>query len=306
MKIQPRRSVLYVPADNPRALEKAAQLPADCLIFDLEDSVAPEQKESARAALKQLLAETDYGQRELIVRVNGLDTPWGAEDLQAFAKSPIDVVLLPKVEDDEQLQKSASLLEKAAVGGTPALWIMAETPAGILNIRSLAAAHPRLQVIVMGTSDLAKDLRVPQTPNRSGLLHALGECVLAARANGLDIIDGVHIDLKDEAGFINACQQGRELGFDGKTLIHPGQLEGANEVFAPSEQELDAARQILEGWETARKAGDGVTMVNGRLVEELHVAEARRLLALGDAIAALTHNPVGGGQVHLAQKGRVK
>jgi citrate lyase subunit beta/citryl-CoA lyase len=275
-----------MPGSSARAFEKARQLPADSLIFDLEDSVAADQKEAARQQVLEVIAEGDYGNKELIVRVNGLHTGWGEEDLKVFSQSAAHAVLLPKIDTVGQLQESMAVLEQSGASSKVAVWLMAETPLCVLNIKELAAGHPRLQAIVMGTSDLAKDLRVPQTPGRLGLLPSLGMCVLAARANGLAVIDGVSIDLQDEAGFVNACQQGKELGFDGKTLIHPKQLAAANDIFGPSDEELESARQIIAAWDEAQRAGKGVTTVNGRLVEELHVVEAKRLTAIAEAIAS--------------------
>ncbi len=287
MIIRPRRSVLYMPGSNPRALQKARTLPADCLILDLEDSVAPAAKESARTQVVEAVSEGGYGNRELVVRVNGLDTQWWRDDLAAFVGHSIDGVLFPKIETVDQLQQAAAGMATAGLAEHVALWIMAETPLCMLNIASIASSNSRLKVIVMGTSDLAKDLRARHTPDRIGFYASLGLCVLAARASGQDILDGVAIDLDDDAGFINACQQGRDMGFDGKTLIHPKQIIAANDTFGPDQQEIVHAREIILAWEKASKDGQGVTVVNGRLVEQLHMEEAQRTLALAEAIAAL-------------------
>jgi len=286
--IRPRRSVLYMPGSNTRALEKARELPADGLILDLEDAVSPDAKDLARRQIVEALTEGGYGSREVVIRINGLDTAWGREDLTAVARIGADAILFPKVESPEAVQAAAAALDEAGAPADLPIWIMPETPRGILHIDSIAGSHPRLAVIVMGTSDLAKELRVPHTAERTGLLTALSLCVMAARAHGLEILDGVHLDLSDAAGFRAACERGRELGFDGKTLIHPKQLEAANQVFAPTAQSLANARTIIQAWEQARTEGKGVVVVNGRLIENLHVEEARRSLALDKAIRALT------------------
>lgn len=280
--MQPRRSVLYMPGSNARALEKARSLPADSLILDLEDAVAPEQKAAARSQVLAALATGGYGHRECVVRINGLDSEWGQADLEQLAGSPARALCLPKVETPEQIRQAAEALD--AAGTDQQLWIMLETPRGVLAAEALCAASPRVAVVVLGTSDLAKELRVPHSPDRIGLLASLGHCVLAARAHGLDIIDGVHLDLQDSAGLEASCRQGRELGFDGKSLIHPGQIAAANAAFSPAADELEHALAIETAWQQARARGEAVVVVAGRLVENLHVAEARRLLALAAAI----------------------
>jgi len=284
--LRPRRSVLYMPGANARALEKARSLAADCLILDLEDAVAPESKAKAREQVVAAIHPGGYGHREVIIRVNSLETAWGKEDLAAIAPLAIDGVLLPKISIPEQIEDAVDFLD--AHGSTPTLpiWIMAETPQGILNMATIASSHPRLAVIVMGTSDLAKEMRVRHTPERMGLVTPLSLSVLAARANGLDIIDGVYLNLEDETGFRSACIQGRDMGFDGKSLIHPKQIEMANQIFAPSAQEIENAKEIMLAWEQAQAEGQGVVVVNGRLVENLHFEEAKRLLALNEAIQA--------------------
>lgn len=280
----PLRSVLYIPGANPRALDKARALPADGLILDLEDAVAPEAKVPARDMVVRALAGCDYGQRRRVVRVNGLDTPWGEADIAALARAGADAILLPKVESPATVAAAIAALDRAGGPAGLPLWIMAETPRGILGIERIAAAHPRLEVIVMGTSDLAKELRVRHTPDRVGLVASLGRCVLAARTEGLEILDGVHLDLQDEPGFAAACEQGRDMGFDGKTLIHPRQIDTANRVFGVSLEELQRAQRIIAAWREAQQAGRGVCVVEGRLVEQLHVQEAERTVAMHEAI----------------------
>jgi len=281
----PLRSVLYAPGSNSRALEKAAALPIDGLILDLEDAVAPDAKAQARETVRAALAGHDYGYRQRIVRINSLDSPWGATDIAAMATAGADAILLPKVESPQMIDRVAAALESAGGPADLPLWVMAETPRGILQIDAIAT-HARVTVIVMGTSDLAKELRVRHTPGREGLLFALGRCVLAARACGREILDGVYLDLQDGAGFAAACEQGRDMGFDGKTLIHPRQVEPANQAFGISAAALQQAQQIITAWQAAQQAGRGVCVVDGRLVENLHVQEAQRLLAMQEVIHA--------------------
>ncbi len=284
---RPRRSMLYMPGSNARALEKARSLPADALILDLEDAVSPDAKVQARERIVATVSQGGYGYREVIVRVNGLNTPWGRDDVAAIATCGADAVLFPKVEAPEQVLEAVAALDAAGAPAELPVWIMAETPRCMLRIDAICAASPRLAGIVMGTSDLAKELRARHTPGRLPFLTSLGLCVLAARAYGLDILDGVHLDLDDEAGLRAACEQGRDLGFDGKTLIHPKQIDPANEVFAPSQQEMETAEVLIAAWEEARVAGKGVVVVNGKLVENLHVEEAQRVLAVAEAIRAM-------------------
>jgi citrate lyase subunit beta/citryl-CoA lyase len=285
--VRPRRSVLYMPGSNARALEKAKSLPADGLIIDLEDAVAPDAKESARAQVVAAVRAGGYGPREVIVRVNGLATAWGHADLTAAATAGADAVLLPKVESADAVRQALAALDRA--GATPglALWCMMETPRGMLHAAEIAGASPRLAALVMGTSDLAKELHAADTPLRLPLLTALGLCLLAARAHDLAILDGVFLDLQDEPGFEAACRQGAELGFDGKTLIHPKQIGPANRAFAPDQAELARARRIIEAHAAARLKGEGVVLLDGRLIEELHVREAERQVQLAAAIAAM-------------------
>jgi citrate lyase subunit beta / citryl-CoA lyase len=276
-----------VPGSNARALEKARSLPADGLIFDLEDAVAPAAKEAARAAVAEALARTNYGRRELVLRSNALDTPWGEADLAAAAKMPIDALLLPKVEGAEQVRRAASLLDALGAPSGLAVWCMVETPRGVLEARAIAAASPRVAALVAGTSDLTKGLQALHTRDRAPLLLSLGLLVLAARAHGLAALDGVHLDLSDEEGFALACRQGREFGFDGKTLIHPKQIEPANAAFAPSAEEIAWSQRVIAAHAEAEKRGAGVVLVDGRLVENLHIADARRVIAVAEAITQI-------------------
>ncbi len=282
---RPRRSVLFLPGSNPRALEKARALAADGLIFDLEDAVAPAAKENARAGVAAALIAGGYVPRELILRVNPLDTPWGHADLAAAATLPIDAVLLPKVENAERVRLTIALLDTLGAPPELALWCMIETPLGVLSAAEIAGASPRLGALVLGTSDLTKDLHAREVRDRLPLLTALGLVLLAARAYGRTVLDGVHLDLADAEGFAASCRQGRELGFDGKTLIHPTQIGPANTAFTPAAEEVARARQIIAAYTQAAGAGRGAVRIDGRLVEALHVEEARRTLALVEAIA---------------------
>jgi citrate lyase subunit beta/citryl-CoA lyase len=279
-----------MPGSNARALDKARALPADGLILDLEDAVAPDAKAVAREQIVAALAEGGYGHRELLVRINALSTPWGADDLRAIAAAsvPPHAILVPKVSSAADVIEAITAFEQAGGDSRVEFWLMIETPLCILNINEVTAAHPRLKGLVMGTSDLSKDTRVRHTRERLGFMAALNLSVYAARAHGLEVIDGVHLDLDDDAGLQAACVQGRELGFDGKSLIHPKQIAAANAAFAPDAAELDQARAIIECWQQAQAEGKGVVVLNGRLVENLHVEEANRLLELGDAIAAIS------------------
>jgi citrate lyase subunit beta / citryl-CoA lyase len=280
---KPRRSVLFMPGSNARALDKARTLPADALALDLEDAVAPDVKEQARAQVLAAVRAGGYGLREIIVRVNALGTPWGRDDLAAAATAGVDAVLLPKVESAETV--SAAL---AVLGPGPAVWCMLETPRGILNANAIAAASPRVAALVMGTSDLTKDLHARTMAGRGALVTSLQLCVLAARAAGITALDGVHLDLDDEAGFAAACRQAADFGFDGKTLIHPKQVAMANEVFAPAAADVDWARRVIAAHADAVAHGRGVVVLEGRLIENLHVDDARRVLALAEAIAERT------------------
>jgi citrate lyase subunit beta / citryl-CoA lyase len=281
---RPRRSLLFMPGSNPRALEKARSLPADGLIIDLEDAVAAEAKEEARAIVAAALAKGGYGRRELVLRVNPLDTPWGYADLAAAATLPIDAILLPKVENADRVRLTVSQLDALGAPEGLAVWCMLETPLGILGAREIATASPRLTALVLGTSDLTKGLHAVATRDRLPLITALGLAMLAARAYGLAILDGVHLDLADEEGFVHICRQARELGFDGKTLIHPTQIGPANAAFAPSAEEIEWSRRIIAAHAAAAAAGKGVVLVDGKLIENLHVENARWLLDLAEGI----------------------
>jgi citrate lyase subunit beta / citryl-CoA lyase len=274
-----------MPGSNPRALEKGRSLPADALILDLEDAVAPDAKPRGRDTIRAALAAKEaYGRRELVVRVNGLDTPWGHDDLAAMATAGADAVLLPKVESADAVRRGCAVLDAAGAPAELPVWCMMETPRGVLRAEEIAD-HPRVACLVMGTSDLTKDLHALHTGQRLPMLPSLALCLLAARAAGIAIVDGVHLDLSDEEGFEASCRQGRELGFDGRTLIHPKQIGPANAAFGPSAEAVAQARRVIVAFEEARVAGKGVVVVEGKLVENLHVAEAQRLVALAEAVS---------------------
>ncbi|WP_119677416.1 HpcH/HpaI aldolase/citrate lyase family protein [Indioceanicola profundi] len=285
MTVRPRRSVLYMPGANARALDKARTLPADGLILDLEDSVSPDAKELARAQVLEAVRRGGYGRRELIIRVNGLDTPWGHADLVAAASSGADAVLIPKIDSGEGVRQAERVLANAGAPDGLKLWVMMETPHAMLNAKDIAGASQRVACLVMGTSDLTKDLNALNTQMRLPMLTSLGLTLLAAKAYRLAVLDGVHVDLEDEAGFAGSCRQGRELGFDGKTLIHPRQIGPANSAFGPTEQEVAQARTLIAAHADALAQGKGITVVGGKLVETLHVEQARRTVALAEAIA---------------------
>ena len=285
LPVRPRRSVLYVPGSNARALEKARSVPADALILDLEDAVAPAAKEVARERVSGALAAGGYPDKEILVRVNALETPFAEADLAAVARWGADGVLLSKVEGAEAVRRAEGRLVASGAPPGLALWCMIETPRGILAADAIAGASPRLAGLVAGTSDLTKDLGARATAGRVEVLTSLGLILLAARAHGLLALDGVHLDLADEEGFTRACQQGRDLGFDGKTLIHPRTVDGANRAFTPEEVEIVLARRIVASHAEALSRGEAVVLVDGRLVEALHVESARRLLVLSEAIA---------------------
>ncbi len=284
---RPRRSMLYMPASNPRVLEKAKTIPADGLIFDLEDAVTPDAKPASRVAAVGAVASKAYGRREVMIRANALDTPWSRDDLIAIATSGADGVVLPKVNDADDVRIAADILEAAGAPNHLGLWAMIETPRGVINAREIADASPRLAGLCVGTADLAKDLHCAHPADRAPMLMALQTAVMVARAFGLYVLDGVHVDLDDAPGYEAACRQGRALGFDGKTLIHPKQVDVANAVFAPDADEIARAKRIVAAHEDAARNGQGVTLLEGRLIEVLHVAEAKRLLAYADDIAAL-------------------
>ncbi len=279
-RTRPFRSMLYIPASKERALEKAQDLPTDAIIFDLEDAVAADEKPRARDLLVRVLAERDYGRRARIVRVNGADTPWGDDDLASLKGAQVDGVLLPKVSSPEDVERAAQVLPALPI------WAMMETPLGILNAGAIAA-HPRMAGFVLGTNDLAKELGCRFRPDRLPLLTSLQMCLLAARAQGLICVDGVYNAFKDEEGLRAECQQGRDMGFDGKTLIHPAQLDVANQVYAPEPEEIDLARRQIEAFAEAEAAGQGVAVVDGKIVENLHIFTARQTLARAAAIAEL-------------------
>jgi citrate lyase beta subunit len=282
----PYRSVLYMPGSRPRALEKARALPADALILDLEDAVAPAEKPNARELVAQAVEAGGHGERRLLIRINGFDTAWGEDDMARAAAAGPDAVLLPKVESPEHVIGAAERLDRLGAPERTRLWAMMETPRGILNAAAIAA-HPRLEGFVLGTNDLAKDLGAAHTPDRLPLITSLGLCLLAARAEGLICVDGVYNAFQDAKGLRAVCIQGRDLGFDGKTLIHPDQLAIANEVFAPSPDDVALAERQVAAFDAAAARGEGVAVVDGRIVENLHVVTARRLLARAAAIAAL-------------------
>ncbi len=284
---RPRRSMLYMPGANARALEKAKTLQADSLILDLEDAVAPDAKTAARKQVIAAVKGGGYGKRELVIRMNSLDTGWGHEDVLALANAGAHAILIAKVESAAQVRHVEALLEEYKAPADLALMAMIETPMGVLNAAEIARATPRMICLVMGTSDLTKDLHAAHTRERLPMLTSLGLCLLAARANRIAIVDGVHLDLADDEGFAYACRQGRELGFDGKTLIHPKQVEGANKAFAPSAEDVAWSKKIIAAHAEAEAKGEGVVLVDGKLIENLHVENAQRLVALADRIAEL-------------------
>ena len=279
--MNPRRSVLYMPSSNARALEKAKTIPADAIIFDLEDAVAPDAKELAREQACAAVASGEYGRRELTIRCNGLDTPWGEADLRAAGAAGPAAVVVPKVSGVDHLEQVARLLPE----GMP-VWAMVETPTAVFDVRAIAA-HPSVAVLVLGTNDLAKELRAALVPGRAPLLPHLATALLGAREAGKAVLDGVYNDVKDLEGFEAECRQGAELGFDGKTLVHPSQVEVANRVWAPSEDEVEQARAVVDAFAAAEREGKGVVVVDGRMVENLHRDNALRTLALAEAVAAL-------------------
>jgi citrate lyase subunit beta/citryl-CoA lyase len=276
-----------MPGANARALEKAESLPADALILDLEDAVAPDAKAEARVRVCEAAASGRYGRREVAIRVNGLGTPWHDDDLRAAAAAGPAAVVVPKVDSADAVHAIEKALEAGDAPDGTAIWAMVETPVAMLHAEEVARASERLTVLVMGTNDLAKELQAEHVPGRQPLLAGLGLALLAARATGKVILDGVYNDIKDAEGFEAECVQGRQMGFDGKTLIHPSQLEPCNRVFAPTADEVDRARRIIEAFEQAEAEGRGVVTVDGRMVENLHVDQARRTLAVTAAIEAL-------------------
>lgn len=284
---RPRRSVLYMPGSNPRALDKGRSLPCDGIVMDLEDAVAPEAKQAARDAIAEALAQGGYGSREILIRVNGLDTPWGHDDLVFAAAQPAHGIILSKVESGGTVRQAESLLLRNGAPEEMGIWCMVETPRGVLAAQEIASSTPRMAGLMLGTNDLAKDLHCLHTPDRMPLMTSFGLCLLAARAYGIAILDGVHADLNDDEGFASVCRQGRELGFDGKTLIHPKTIAAANAAFSPREEDIAWARKIAQAHAAAMAEGKGVLQVDGKLVEGLHVAEAQRLVAMADMIAEI-------------------
>ena len=287
-EVRPRRSVLYLPASNERALEKAKSLPVDGLILDLEDAVAPDAKSSARELACAAAVSGAYGMRELTIRINGLGSSWHEDDLAAACAAGPDAIVVPKVSSADEVRTLVDSLERHGAPDNTTLWAMVETPRAMLHAEEIAAASARLSVLVMGTNDLAKELFAAHVPGRAPLLTGLSLALLAARATGKAILDGVYNDVQDTDGFLAECRQGREMGFDGKTLIHPSQVDPCNTVFAPGEDEIELAGRIIAAFEEAQAEGRGVVTVDGRMVENLHVDEARRVLAISEAIAALS------------------
>jgi citrate lyase subunit beta/citryl-CoA lyase len=286
MKIRPRRSVLYMPGSNARALEKAKSLAADSVVFDLEDACAPAVKVSARADVIAAVNRGGYGHREVVVRVNTIDSPWFMADIEAVAQSKADAICLPKIESAEHIMAVVELMERYGAGESMTLWAMIETPEGVDKANEIAKASCRLSVLMMGTSDLAKELRVRHTSCRSGFLYSLNRCVMAARLAAIDVIDGVCLDLADDDGFAAVCEQGRDLGFDGKSLIHPKQIAAANASFGFNADDIAHAKKILAAWRQAEAESKAVAVVDGKLIEILHVEEAQRVLAMATVIAA--------------------
>jgi citrate lyase subunit beta / citryl-CoA lyase len=284
--IRPRRSMLYMPGSNARAIEKGRALPVDAIIFDIEDAVAVDAKALARNQIRAAIAEGGYGRKELLVRINGVGSEWFDEDVEAIAGSGADGVLLPKIESPGTVQEVERRLVAAGAPATLSIWCMMETPLGVLRSADIAAASPRLAGMIMGTNDLTLDLRCRQTPDGAAFLTSFGLCILAARAHGLAIIDAVYNDLSDDAGFEESCRRGRILGFDGKSLIHPKTVDAANRLYGPSDEEVAWATKIVAAFEKASAEGKGVIAVDGKMVEELHVREAQRLLAMSGRLEA--------------------
>ena len=284
---RPRRSVLYMPGSNARALEKARTLPADGLILDLEDAVAPDSKEIARKQVCEAVAAGGFGMRELIIRVNALSTKWGYDDIAAASKSGANALLLPKVESADAIRHMEAIMRANGAPDSMTIWAMMETPRSVLESQRIAESTPRMECLVMGTSDLAKELDCTHTHERLPFMTSLGLCLLAARAAGLAILDGVYLDLNDETGFEFACKQGSELGFDGKTLIHPKQVGPCNKVFTPRPEDVAWSRKIIDAHAQAAARGEGVVVVDGKLIENLHVESARRVVGMADAITAM-------------------
>lgn len=286
-ELRPRRSVLYMPGANERALEKAKGITADALILDLEDAVAPDAKTDARERVCAAAASGAYGRKEIVIRINGIGTEWHSADLAAVARTGPDAVLVPKVNSAEEVRSLVAALEAAGAPERTSLWAMLETPLAVLHAEDIVTASPRLTVLVMGTNDLAKELHAVPVPGREPLRFGLQKCLMAARLADKVILDGVYNDITDADGFRDECEQALRFGFDGKTLIHPSQVDPCNEVFAPSADEIDHSRRVIAAFDEAQAEGRGVVTVDGRMIENLHVENARRVLAIADAIAAL-------------------
>jgi citrate lyase subunit beta/citryl-CoA lyase len=288
--IRPRRSVLYMPGSNARALEKARTLAADGVILDLEDSVAPDAKETARRQVAEAVKAGGFGHREVFIRINATDTPWHADDLSAAAHAAPDAILIPKVSSPDTLELVGRRLLDMATDHKTRVWAMVETPLALFNILAIAAeardSESRLAGLIMGTNDLAKDTRARLVPGRAPMLPCLANCVAAARVHGIDILDGVYNDIDDAEGFAKECRQGVELGFDGKTLIHPSQIEPCNKAFSPSPEEVAQARKVIAAFDLPENKGKGVMSIDGRMVERLHAEMARRTVAIADAVEA--------------------
>lgn len=282
----PRRSALFMPAHNERAITKARTLDCDVVILDLEDAVAPDTKQRARNTAKAAVLDGGFDPREIAVRVNGIGTEWHTDDMTTFADSPLDALVVPKAESPADIKRLGERMDALGYSPDVELWLMAETPTGVFNARELCQAHERVGALLMGTSDLSQCLRVPATIEREGLVYALSHCVLAAREANIDVLDGVCLDLANPEIYQVQCEQGRELGFDGKTLIHPSQITIANAVFAPSDHDIERANNIITAWNEALARGDGLCVLDGKLVENLHANEASRTIALHEAIQA--------------------
>ena len=282
----PRRSALFMPAHNERAITKARTLDCDVVILDLEDAVAPDTKQRARNTAKAAVLDGGFDPREIAVRVNGIGTEWHTDDMTTFADSPLDALVVPKAESPADITRLGERMDALGYSPDVELWLMAETPTGVFNARELCQANERVGALLMGTSDLSQCLRVPATIEREGLVYALSHCILAAREANIDVLDGVCLDLANPEIYQVQCEQGRELGFDGKTLIHPSQITIANAVFAPSDHDIERANNIITAWNEALARGDGLCVLDGKLVENLHANEASRTIALHEAIQA--------------------
>jgi citrate lyase subunit beta/citryl-CoA lyase len=287
---RPRRSAMYTPGANVRALEKGREVPADILILDLEDGVSPESKRSARENILRVLDEGGYGAREIGVRINGVNSEWYEEDVEAIAGSSANMIVFPKVEMAENIENLVNLMEKKNAPFEMGIWCMIETARGVLNANMIAAAHEKVEALLIGSADLTKDLRAQHLKNRMPLITSIQLCILAARANGLTILDSPFFDLTDDEGFLDSCRQGREMGFDGKTLLHPKTIDGANKIFGPSDQEIAWAGKIKAAHDAAVAEGKGVTLVDGQLIEALHVEEAQRLVRMAKLIKQMDRN----------------